>query len=506
MVNATPDNGSRRLDSASRNELYKLAKQHGIDNRSSMTKAALRKALEQVGEPLAQAQTGSRLEAFRGLAEASARGEFVMLPRLLAGDDRRLHVRQTLREDHQTRISNRAEDAQLKFDKLASSLFSFFRGTALLFYRDMAGEDAWMPTVLTLGDVHPENFGVMPNAHNVPIFSVNDFDEAYYAPFTWDLKRGAVGFMIGCEEVAGYGSKQQRKIASRFVLGYIDAIRGFADDGNEQGHEVQFDNAPKLIRKLLDDSMQDRQEWLADRYLNEFKRGFRSDDELVPLSNRRDEFQDLVDRLIEERGIEPPARAGKMRVKDVAIRRGQGTASLGLPRYYVLIEGEQADGMDDLIIEFKRARRSALAGLAPPTAYEFDTPGDRIAHAQAVQLVRGDVFYGSIDFEDMSFMTRERAPFRDDIDLDDLSKSDWKAYAEICGRTLAHAHALSDEIGKFEHDIEPEIVKAIGPPDLFVDDIVRFAEEAADRVRSDHKIFRADHRLGAFRNIDIIYR
>lgn len=48
----------------------------------------------------------------------------------------------------------------------------------------MAGDDAWMPTVLTLGDVHPENFGVMPNADNVPIFSVNDFDEAYYAPFT----------------------------------------------------------------------------------------------------------------------------------------------------------------------------------------------------------------------------------------------------------------------------------------------------------------------------------
>ena len=107
-----------------------------------------------------------------------------MLPRHLAGHDRRMHVRQTLREDHQTRITNRSEGTETKFNELAASLFSFFRGTALLFYRDMAGTDAWMPTVLTMGDVHPENFGVMPNANNVPIFAVNDFDEAYYAPFT----------------------------------------------------------------------------------------------------------------------------------------------------------------------------------------------------------------------------------------------------------------------------------------------------------------------------------
>lgn len=130
------------------------------------------------GRPVA-----SRFEVFAQLAEAWAAGEVVPLPRHLMGDDRRLHVRQTLREDHQFRIANRSEDAETKFDKLAGSLFSFFRGTSLLFYRDMAGEAARMPTVLALGDVHPENFDVMPNSDNVPIFAANDFDEAYFAPF-----------------------------------------------------------------------------------------------------------------------------------------------------------------------------------------------------------------------------------------------------------------------------------------------------------------------------------
>ncbi len=458
---------------------------------------------EKGGEPR---RPGSRTTAFTALAEAVSRGEPVMLPRRLKGHDRRVHVRQTLREDHQVRIAEHAEGAIEKFDKLAGSLFSFFRGTALLFYRDMAGEDAWMPTVLALGDVHPENFGVMPNANNVPIFSVNDFDEACYAPFTWDLKRGAVGFMIAADEIGGHGRKRQRKIAQCFVRGYVEAIARFAEDATEESHELRIDNSPKLIRDLIKNAQQDRAAWLADDYLDEYKRGFRASKKLVPLTERRDEFQGLLDRLVKENGIEPPARAGKMRVKDVASRRGQGTASLGLKRYYVLIEGPRADGTDDLIIEFKRARATALAGLVPPSEFFSGHQGERIVHAQATQLVRGDLFYGCVEFEGKSFMSRERAPFRDDIDLDDLSKREWKTYAKICGRTLGHVHALGDEAGGLDHDVEPKIVEAIKPADLFVEDIVRFADEAAERVRRDHAAFQEDHAADAFRNVDIVYR
>lgn len=129
----------------------------------------------------------------------------------------------------------------------------------------------------------------------------------------------------------------------------------------------------------------------------------------------------------------------------------------------------------------------------------------RSAHAQTVQLVRGDVFYGSVEFEGMSFMTRERAPFRDDIDLDDLSKKEWSRYAKTCGQTLAHSHALSDEIGELERDIEPDILQAMTPTELFCDDIVRYAEAASERLRADHECFQADHELGAFDRVDVVY-
>ena len=50
------------------------------------------------------------------------------------------------------------------------------------------------------------------------------------------------------------------------------------------------------------------------------------------------------------------------------------------------------------------------------------------------------------------------------------------------------------------------IVEAIGPPSSCSSTTcVRFAEEAAARVRRDHELFGADHRLGAFTSIDVAY-
>lgn len=447
-----------------------------------------------------------RVEAFRALAQRYAADGCAMRPGQLTGHDRRMHVRDTIIEDHATRIDQKAIGAQRKFDKLSSSLFALFRGTSLLFHRDMAGEDSRMPTVLLLGDVHPGNFGVMPNADNVPIFGVNDFDDVCYGPFTWDLKRGATGFMLGAGEKCGYGAKAQRKIARAFIDGYLDGMAFYAKSGTESGEELRPDNSPKVIRRLFEEARTSRAEWLRDRYLDETGRGFRANEEFTPVSRRVEEFQKQIDRLAAGEKVGRSRRIEGLKVKDVAIRHGQGTASLGLPRYYVLLEGPSGDATDDLIIEFKRARRSALSGLVPETGFDSGELGARIAHGQSVHLAQGDVFYGEVEIEGESFMSRERAPFREDIDLDELSKKTWKAYARVCGKALAQAHARSDEVGQIDYDVEPRILEAIGPRKLFVADILDFAEEALARLRRDHESFRRDHAHGAFEDLRRSYR
>lgn len=444
----------------------------------------------------------SRFDAFADLARRRAAGEVVTLPRALRGEDRRLHVRQTIREDHATRIADQDEDAEAKFAKLAGSTFSFFRGTALLFYRDLAGEDAWMPTVLALGDVHPENFGVQPSQDNAPIFGPKDFDEAIYAPFTWDLKRGATGFLVAAHE-EGVGKKARRAAARAFVEGYLAGMEEFADHGREADLQARMDNSPAMIRELIEEAIEDpRAEWLAEK-LDEPRRGFRASERIVPRTSRVEEFQALVDGYAQERDL--PGRAGPLRVKDVAERKGSGTASLGLTRYWILLEGPAGDGTDDVVLELKQSRRSALAGLVPPSPYESTGEAGRIADAQAVHLVGGDVFYGEVTFEDRSFLVRERSPFKEEMDLDDLDDEQWADYARICGRSVAHSHALTDDAGQVEGDIEPRILEAAGLRELFVDDMLRFAVAAAKRLGRDHEHFVADHELGAFRMTDAVY-
>ena len=448
----------------------------------------------------------SRRPVYGALTDRMDEGKEMTPPWLLTGQRRREHVRATLREDHATRIERQSIGARRKFDKLSDSFFSFFRGTALLFYRDMVGSDGHMPTVLALGDVHPENFGIMPDRNGAPIFGVNDFDEVIYAPFTWDLKRGAVGFWIAAAEVGGAGKSQCRRVVKHFVKGYVRAMKDYARHANEKENAWRIDNSPKVIRRLFEEAWEERRDWLWDDYLKPSGRGFRPDDELQPLTSDIPKFQEAINTLAEQNALELPERAPDLKVKDVCVRHGQGTASLGLPRYYVLLEGPSKDATDDIIVEFKRARISALEGLVPPSDFHAGDKADRIAHGQKVQLAHGDRFYGAVEIDGKSFMSRERAPYRDDIDLDELSKKTWRKYAAACGAVLAQAHALSDELGEIDYDIEPSIVEATRPRKLFVKDLQRFAEETAKRLERDHEMFTEDHKAGAFDVIERNYR
>ncbi|CAF1446022.1 unnamed protein product, partial [Rotaria sordida] len=85
-----------------------------------------------------------------------------------------------------------------RFHKMAANEFSFYRGSAVLFYRDMlydSKHDRWLKNckeashVFIHGDLHGENFGTYIDRHGIINFDVNDFDEGYVGPFTWDVKR-----------------------------------------------------------------------------------------------------------------------------------------------------------------------------------------------------------------------------------------------------------------------------------------------------------------------------
>src|SRR5437868_8305079 len=84
------------------------------------------------------------------------------------------------------------QDLELKHAYMADAPFSFFRATFYLWlerwHRECDGLQA-APKVLSIGDLHVENFGTWRDEEGRLIWGVNDLDEAWPGPYTLDLVR-----------------------------------------------------------------------------------------------------------------------------------------------------------------------------------------------------------------------------------------------------------------------------------------------------------------------------
>lgn len=444
---------------------------------------------------------------FETYSREVARGDVEVPPEMLTGRHRRLHVRDTVIEDHLLRMQLVPSAVSSKFADIARSPFPFFRGTAMLYYRDLAGSDAHLPFVPTVGDVHPENFGVLPGADGEPLFSINDMDEAWMAPFTWDLGRGAVGFALAAIE-GGASRKKAIKVAKQFVAAYLDGVEKCVADPEEATRRVSGDDAPKVIRRYMKKAGRSRESFLRKR-IDFDELNFRETNRV----RRRPGLTPLIDDAVRRysRRVRPSSAKDELpkdffRIHDVAIRTGSGTASRGLSRFWVLVEGWGKSAEDKVILELKMSRHSVLDGLAPKQGSasgiddEFD-PAKRIADAFDAFIIDGDPLYGYTDIEGVSFLVRERSPQKVNVDAGDFDTSELKKYAKLCGRMLARQHVRADRFlnGKGS-DVAARILGA-GHTNIFLFDTLELVDEQVDTVLRDHAMFAADHAAGAFAEI-----
>jgi hypothetical protein len=95
-----------------------------------------------------------------------------------------------------------AHDLEAKHQAMAADRFQFFRAT---FYRwvqqwpAVCPELAEAPPLLSVGDLHVENFGTWRDAEGRLIWGVNDFDEAYPMAYANDLVRLAASAKLAIE-------------------------------------------------------------------------------------------------------------------------------------------------------------------------------------------------------------------------------------------------------------------------------------------------------------------
>src|SRR5450755_4160656 len=83
-------------------------------------------------------------------------------------------------------------DLDLKHERMAEDEFRFFRATFYRWcqrWRALATGERGATKVLSIGDVHVENFGTWRDADGRLVWGANDFDEPATLPWTHDLVR-----------------------------------------------------------------------------------------------------------------------------------------------------------------------------------------------------------------------------------------------------------------------------------------------------------------------------
>ncbi|HET9517215.1 MAG TPA: DUF2252 domain-containing protein [Actinoplanes sp.] len=389
-----------------------------------------------------------------------------------------------------------------KFRKMAASPFAFYRGSASVFYADLSGAYAdqrflneQTSRVWIHGDLHAENFGTYMSSSGRLVFNVNDFDEAYVGPFTWDLKRFSASVaLIGYAKALS--DQAISDLVTRFAHAYLTELRAIARGGDDAIGSITLDNADGVLRRVLQQArLNTRVDLLAAQTtIDDYERRFASGDGVYDV----DEATAATVRAAFERYLTtlPAQRPVSTTIKDIKLRKGVGIGSAGLPSYNVLLEGHTEALENDVIIYLKQAQVPAVARWIDDERVRsyFKHQGHRTAESQRALQAHADPWLGYTELDGVGQLVAEVSPYAADLDWADVNEpTELAGVVADLGRAVARMHSVADD--ESSHDLvdfstEEAIVAEVDKdPDGFVAHLVEFAHAYGDRAREDHQEF-----------------
>ncbi|SEF60760.1 Uncharacterized conserved protein, DUF2252 family [Nonomuraea solani] len=390
-----------------------------------------------------------------------------------------------------------------KFRKMAASPFAFYRGSACLFYADMAGpfaDESYLdgPTsrVWIHGDLHAENFGTYMNASGVLVFNVNDFDEAYVGPYVWDLKRFAASVaLLGYAKALSDDSISV--LVTDFAGAYLVELAGIAAGGDEAIGSLTLGTTSGVLHRVLQTARLSTRVALlnVETVIADYDRRFALMDgrEPVDTATRRSVLAAFEDYLTTLPAAGLPVEHV---IKDVALRKGVGIGSAGLPSYNLLLEGHSQALENDVILYMKQAAVPAVAKYVTDekVASYFLHQGHRTAESQRALQAYADPWLGYSTLNGVGQLVAEVSPYSADLDWDDVSEPDeLRSIVQDLGRAVARMHSVADD--ESSHDLvdfstEEAIVAVIGNDRSgFIGMLVDFAHRYGAQAREDHQRF-----------------
>jgi uncharacterized protein (DUF2252 family) len=384
--------------------------------------------------------------------------------------------------------------------RMMASSFAFYRGAARIMASDLATTPVTGLKVQTCGDAHLANFGLYASPERELVFDLNDFDETLEGPWEWDVKRLAVSFTIAARH-NGLDKSGARKVTERVLRAYREAMMEFARlrhtevfyaslSAEDILRMAKDEGRKKRIRTLLDKAKSRDSRQALHRLAEEVDGEYRIRHEppiLVPLWHAREEFEGKLygERVLRNfRSYEDtlPHHCKRLldryQAVDMAFKV-VGVGSVGTECFVLLLEGR--DRSDPLFLQVKQAGRSVLEEYLSPCAY--DNQGRRVVEGQRLMQAFSDPFLGWGRDRDSGrdFYWRQLRDWKGSVEIADLSASNLRFYARLCGWTLARAHARSgDPIAIYGY---------LGASDTFDEAVGKFAVRYADQNESDHARF-----------------
>jgi uncharacterized protein (DUF2252 family) len=411
-----------------------------------------------------------------------------------------------LEEQAKTRVP---ELVAVRWGRMLVSPFTYYRGAALPMASDLARTPVSGLAVQACGDAHLSNFGIFGSPERRLVFDVNDFDETLPGPWEWDVKRLAASLEVAGRD-NGFTGKQRRDIVLAAVARYRRAMRKFAGMTHL---DVWYTRADvDQARAELDAQLTARQRKTIDKGIAQARTrdsmqavakltrvvGGRprilSDPpllvpvaELVPDEADREMFAAQMTRLIAgyRRTLETDRRylLEQYEFCDMA-RKVVGVGSVGTRCWIILMLGR--DSGDPLFLQVKEAERSVLSRFAG--ASKHANQGQRVVAGQRLMQASSDIFLGwqriegGLDGRARDFYVRQLRDWKFSLDVPSMRPAGLRSYGELCGWTLARAHARSgDRIA---------IASYLGGSDVFDKAIAQFAVAYADQNERDYQALR----------------
>jgi uncharacterized protein (DUF2252 family) len=389
----------------------------------------------------------------------------------------------------------------VKYQRMAVSPFTFFRGAAIIQARDLASAPVSGITVQACGDCHLANFGGFASPERDLVFDINDFDETFPGPWEWDMKRLGASLVLAARDrsfpksvadkaVRAAAASYRERMAEFSEMRVLDTWYATIDIAALKEY---FQKDPDILARLSKKQKQARSQTseAVIPKLTALVNGRRKINDNPPViyhsAGDPRKFEKNLLKFTEEYKkslqLDRQELFERFHFQDVALKV-VGVGSVGTRCYLALL---QADEDDPLFLQIKEARRSVLE--SPRGKSRFAHQGLRVVAGQRVMQAASDIFLGWFrSSQRHDYYVRQFRDMKVSAEVETFLPGTLIAYATICGWAVARAHAKAGE---------PAMIAGyLGSNDQFDDALAHYAEAYADQAERDFEAFQGAIRSG----------